>query len=170
MSYETKSYQELRKLCVENSLNGNGTREDLLARLQGAVLNDTDADTQTPTNDKISQPSAPSASTEDAVAPSVEKKVEREWRADAKAMEKHLAGQPKVRMMIPLEMGERAENGATIPFLINLNGYEMKIKRGEFIDVPKQVATMIQERLESEGKIGREWRMDRSEEAQTALS
>jgi hypothetical protein len=50
-----------------------------------------------------------------------------------------------------------------------MNGYRFQIKRGTFVEVPEQVANMIKERLESEGKIGRNLRIDRDQNTLEAL-
>jgi hypothetical protein len=169
MSYETKSYQDIRKLCVERGINGNGTREDLIARLyasdgaQGSVESENATAPATTTN---SAPQAASEPTEDTAD---KKKVEREWRADSKKMKANLEKQGMVRIMIPLEPGEKAINGRLVPFTVNLNGFRQTFPRGEFVNVPNQIAEIIQERLESEGKIGRQWRIDADEARVTAL-
>lgn len=169
MSYENTSYQDLRKLCVERGINGNGTREDLVARLdaadgaQGRVESENANVPATTTN---TAPQASSAPTEDVAD---KKKVEREWRADAKKMKANLEKQGLVRIMIPLEPGEKAANGRLVPFTVNLNGHRQTFPRGEFVNVPNQIAEIIQERLESEGKIGRQWRIDADEARITAL-
>jgi len=56
-------------------------------------------------------------------------------------MKKCLEAQTKVRLIIPLEQGE--SYGATHPVIIN--GYRLNIKKGMYVDVPEQVAEMIEE-------------------------
>jgi hypothetical protein len=70
----------------------------------------------------------------------------------AEEMKAHLASQPKVSILIPLERGEK--KGATQPFTIN--GYRFNVPKGMMTQVPEQVAQMISERfnvdLEIRGK------------------
>ena len=72
--------------------------------------------------------------------------------------------------MIPFEVGENPENGKRVKFHVNLNGYAVEIPRGIFVDVPEQIADIIKARLESEGKMGSEWRLDRDPKQQEALA
>jgi hypothetical protein len=69
-------------------------------------------------------------------------------------MKAHLDAQRKVSIMIPLEPGMSQESADLVPFTVNMNGYQLNIRRGVFVEVPDQVADMIKARLESEGKIG----------------
>lgn len=176
MSNETKiedlKYNELKALAKENGLDASGTKEDLVARIKeagvaGVVASDDDsADTgDDDSTETPAQPAAPKAVNE-AVE---EKKAERELRNDAKAMKAALDKQPKVSIMIPFEVGENPETGKKVPFHVNVNGYKMDIPRGVYVEVPAQIADMIKERLESEGKIGSQWRIDRDANKQNAL-
>lgn len=169
MSYETKTYQALRKECVERGLNGNGTREELAARLEAADASQRAETSQNDTSVTIGTKAAPESSYEAKETPTEARRIERVWKADQKKMKEHLEAQPKVSIMIPLNAGEKPENGQKVPFTVNLNGYRQEYPRGEFITVPKQIAEMIQERLESEGKIGRQWRIDADAERANAL-
>lgn len=132
-------------MCGEKGLSAAGTADELRARLQ-------ESDT------------APAPNTPDPVVPQkpavTETEVQRQWRKDALEMKKHLDAQPKVNIMIPHEPGVQPEVSEKIPFVVNLNGYRMEIPRGRYVDVPKQVAEVVRERLESEGKIGRSSRVD----------
>jgi len=60
---------------------------------------------------------------------------------DGKAakMKEHLAAQPKVRILIPLETGEK--KGATVSVI--LNGYRQNIMKGVYVEVPEQIADVI---------------------------
>jgi len=180
-------YKELQTLAKERNLNASGTKDELVARL-------TEAESATPTP---SEPVAPTAPVEEsngapaateadkapetpAVAPTVglsavqergeSKKADVALRQDAQKMKAHLDAQPKVSIMVPFEVGENAEQGKDIPFHCNLNGYAMDIPRGVYVDVPLQVADMIKARLESEGKIGSQWRIDANAAKSVALS
>ena len=83
---------------------------------------------------------------------------------------KALDAQPKVMVFVPFEAGENAAQAAKIKLPVNINGYQFDIPRGVAVNVPMQVAEMIKERLESEGKAGRSARIDASEDRQIALS
>lgn len=58
----------------------------------------------------------------------------------ARAMRDFLAKQPKVRIMIPLANGEKT--GVTQSVI--LNGYPMYIRKGEYVEVPEQVAQVLE--------------------------
>lgn len=172
MSNETKledlKYNELKALAKEKGLDASGTKEDLIARLTEAGING--ADVEDDTNDDSDDETAASQPAAPAVSEAVEmKKAEKELRSDAKAMKAALDKQPKVSIMIPFEVGENPETGKKVPFHVNVNGYQMDIPRGVYVEVPLQIADMIKARLESEGKIGSEWRIDRDANKQNAL-
>lgn len=177
-TYEDVKYNELKALAKERGLDASGTREELVARLQEADGSGTGDST----------PPVPPSVTEDGtdeepvtLPPAVERreqsKAEREYRNDQQKMKAHLDAQPKVSIMIPFDQGEKPEQAKNIPFTIVLNGYRYEnpvgfggIQRGVRVDVPQQIAEHVWERLESEGRIGSQWRTDRSSATQEALS
>lgn len=167
-------YAELQKAAKELDLPANGTKEELVARLEGATPAETpeEPEVETPeeeeTEEAAEEPEEPEAPA-DTKAKVTDREVEKQWRGDAMKMKDHLAGQRKVSIMIPLEVGVAPEVAEKIPFVCNLNGYRFSIKRGVFVEVPEQVANMIKERLESEGKIGRDLRIDRNSSTLEAL-
>jgi len=57
----------------------------------------------------------------------------------AEVMRAHLAKQPKVRILIPLEGKEKP--GITVP--VTINGYRQNIAKGIYVEVAEQVAEMI---------------------------
>lgn len=189
---DTMKYNDLKALCKKRSLNASGTKEVLQARLkeaagkpatpptgEGATTGDTkDAKGDKPQGEAPAASETP-ASTEGeaastATTPAQEKSLEKsasvQLRRDAQKMKEHLEKQPKVSIMIPFEAGESPENGKKIPFHVNLNGYMKDYPRGQYIEVPQQIADLIKERLESEGKIGAQWRLDRDPKKIEALS
>jgi len=179
-SIEAMKYNELKALAAEKGLDASGTKEDLIARLKEAGIG-AKASTPAPEagneGDEGDEPEAPQKPQADVVSPlpeAVERReqanADRALRQDALAMKKHLEKQPKVSIMIPFEAGENPEQGKKVPFHCNLNGYAMDIPRGQYVEVPQQVAQVIKERLESEGKIGRQWRIDADPNKATALS
>jgi hypothetical protein len=64
-------------------------------------------------------------------------------QTSAEIAKAHLDAQTKVRIMIPLDIGERI--GTKHP--VTINGYRMWFPKGEMIDVPEDVATLISERF-----------------------
>lgn len=167
------AYAELQKAAKELDLPANGTKEELVARLEGATPAETPEEPEVETPEETEE--AEEEVTEEPEAPAKpnakvsDREVEKQWRGDAMKMKDHLAGQKKVSIMIPLEVGVAPEVAEKIPFVCNLNGYRFSIKRGVFVEVPEQVANMIKERLESEGKIGRNLRIDRNQNTLDAL-
>lgn len=161
-NYTDMPYNDLRKECSAKGLPATGTKEELIARLEAAPAE---------------KPAAPAPVEEETPAPAPapaepvsDNQVEREWRGRAAEMKAHLARQPKVRIFIPIDQGVKPEVADKIPFVVNLNGYRMEIKRGVYVDVPEQVAEVIRERLESEGKIGREHQVNADAAREEALS
>lgn len=63
------------------------------------------------------------------------------YEGKAAKMKEALALQPKVRIKIPLEQGEKM--GITKSVI--LNGYRLNIKKGVYVDVPEQVAEVLGE-------------------------
>lgn len=57
----------------------------------------------------------------------------------AAIMREHLAKQPKVRILIPVEGKEKP--GITVP--VTINGYRLNIMKGAYVEVPEQVADAI---------------------------
>lgn len=175
MSNETKiedlKYNELKALAKDNGLDASGTKEDLVARIKeagvtGVVASNDDDDSDDTSDTGSTETQAQPAKVDEKAE---ERKAEKELRGDAAKMKAHLDAQPKVSIMIPFEVGENAETGKKVPFHVNVNGYKMDIPRGVYVEVPKQIADMIKERLESEGKIGSQWRIDRDADKQNAL-
>jgi hypothetical protein len=67
----------------------------------------------------------------------------------ARAMRDQLASQPKVRVFIPLAPGEK--QGVTQSVI--LNGYPLYIRKGEYVDVPKSVADVLEIKLKHKMSI-----------------
>lgn len=61
----------------------------------------------------------------------------------AAKMKEILSKQPKVRVLIPLEPGEK--RGSTES--VTLNGYRLNIQKGVYVDVPQQVADVLSNSL-----------------------
>lgn len=186
MNYDEMKYAELQKAAKDAGLGGSGTKEELIARLKendsaDSSQNEPEA-SETPEvaenveeegNDEAEASEEPENPAEPA-APKVDEKVaqrqaDKALRTDAAKMKAHLDSQKKVSMLIPFESGVNAEQAKDVPFHVNLNGYAVDYPRGRYIEVPEQIADIIKERLESEGKIGQEWRIDRDAKKQAAL-
>lgn len=176
---DTMKYNDLKALAAEKGLDSSGTKEDLIARLKDAgVGGNTNAASDEGSNDGDKsdenagnhQPAPQSRPLNQSQERAEDTKAERALRQSALEMKKALEKQPKVSIMIPFEVGENPENGKKVPFHVNLNGYAIDYPRGQYIEVPQQVADLIKERLESEGKIGAQWRIDRDQNKATALS
>lgn len=156
--YSEMSYAELQAAAKEAGLPANKTKDELLASLEAAdaaPANEDAANTEEggDTNDGEGGAEEPKPAVS-------ETEVEKAWRTDVQKMKAHLEKQKKVSVMIPFDAGVKPEDAAKVPFVVNLNGYRYEIKRGVFVEVPEQIAQVVKERLESEGKIGAEHRID----------
>lgn len=175
--YSEMAYAELQKAAKELGLPASGTKEELLARLEEADSTDEtsedESEAETLEEDSVEaieeEPEEPVVPAPTRRVPVSDREVEKQWKGDAQKMKEHLDKQRKVAIMIPLEVGVAPEVAEKIPFTVNLNGYRFSIKRGVFVEVPEQVAEMIKERLESEGKIGKNLRIDRDQSTLEAL-
>ena len=170
-------YNELKSLAKERGLDASGTKEVLIERLEAAdgggapapAPEATPAEAAPAADATPVEDEAPSTVTTPQQEKALEKTADRQLRRDAQEMKEALEVQPTVSIMIPFEAGESPENGKKVPFHVNLNGYKKDYPRGEYIDVPRQIADIIKERLESEGKIGEQWRLDRDPKKMEAL-
>ncbi len=161
--YDELDYNELRKVAAERGLPSQGTKEELKARLVEA---DGNGAGQTPP-----PPSRPSAPTPRTSAPAASSNdVAQKHMTKAMRTKAHLDKQRKVMVFIPFEAGENPEQAAKVPFHVGINGYNFDIPRGTAVEVPEQVAKMVAERLASEGKAGRSYRVDLDAKKQEALS
>lgn len=177
--YDDMKYHEIQALAKERGLNAAGKKEELIERLleDDSVNGTPSAPVTNPADETPQGDSAPQETPEvknTVISPAQEaaetRKADQALRNDARKMKEHLESQRKVSIMIPFENGESPEVGKNIPFHVNLNGYKMDLKRGVYIEVPEQVADIIKERLESEGKIGSQWRIDQDARRMEALS
>ena len=174
--YDEVAYNDLKKLASERGLNPQGTKDELIARLVEADGAGEGGNTSTEPA-APAKPAAPAASaTRPAANTSRNSTVASSGTVDEKHMSKamrtkaHLDKQRKVMVFIPFEAGENPEQAAKVPFHVGINGYNFDIPRGTAVEVPEQVAKMVAERLESEGKAGRQHRIDLDAKKQEALS
>lgn len=82
-----------------------------------------------------------------------------------------LAKEPKVNFIIPLADGEKP--GASE--IVNINGYQLTIKKGEMVEIPKSVANILADHYRFTMNAGANMRVDRNEvkdgvDIKTALS
>ena len=89
-------------------------------------------------------------------------------------MRAKLEKQPKIRMMIPLTGKEK--KGQSFESVI-INGYRTGHKgegtdwpKGVYINVPKQVADILEESLNQESEVGEKYALDRTPEVEKALA
>jgi hypothetical protein len=82
------------------------------------------------------------------------------------AMRKELESQPRVKFFVPLSPGD--PKGAQE--FVGINGLFMWVPKGRYIDVPEQVAEILAESLSIDMTAGEDFRMDRDENKQTALT
>lgn len=182
--YEAVAYNDLRKMAADRNLASNGSKEDIIARLLEADANggntegagegengdgsegagdagDASATVPAPVTAPAARPTrtAPTAPNTDEV---FKTKVDRIKAA--------LAKQPKVMIFIPFEHGENPEQAAKIQMVVNINGHQFNIPRGVGVEVPQQVAQMVMERLQSEGRAGRGSLISGNPEKETALA
>ena len=176
-NYQDMKYNDLKSLAKERGLDATGTKEDLLARL-------TEADGSGVPNTGTPSPSAEQSNNGDdatgqtgAEAPTPAPKKDAPkmndvqlHRTRALKMKAHLDKQPKVKILIPFNQGEQPEQAKKIPFHVNLNGWTIDIPRGSMQEVPEQVAKIVYERLESEGRIGSKHLIDADPARAAALS
>ena len=184
-TYSEMKYNDLKALAASRGLDSKGTKEELVARLaeaDGAGAGSGEGGDTTP---PAPTPSVTESEESDekpvVLPPAVERKeqakADKEYRTDQMKMKAHLDAQPLVSIMIPFDSGEKPEQAKNIPFTVVLNGYRYEnpvgfggIQRGVRVSVPEQIAEIVWARLESEGKVGSNLRIDRDSKVQDALS
>ena len=175
-SVDTMEYHQMKKKLSELGLSPVGTKVELIARLQGYIQgSEAQTPPPSPTPPVMPPVAPPAAQTPPAVTPEdpkVTKAIEsgenrkavKSLKESQKKMKAQLDAEPKVSVMIPFNPGETEQKGRKIPFHVNLNGLPVDYPRGRMIEVPLSHFNIISERLQSEGKIGEHWRIDRDSE------
>jgi hypothetical protein len=170
MNYSELSYQQLKSLAASRGISAAGTTQEILTRLQEADEADGNQSAEQVANEAEGVENTP----EPAVEPEPEQittaNLDSAYRSRANIMRDKLAKQRKIMVFIPFEAGENPTQAEKVPFLVNINGYQFTIKRGTSVEVPEQVAQMVQERLESENRAGREFLVETSNSKIEALS
>jgi len=89
-----------------------------------------------------------------------------EYENDVNNMKAKLDKQPKVKFFCPLSPGE--PNGSTE--IVQINGFKMTIRKGQFVNVPEQVADILAEHYGLESPIEQQHNLDyQDEDTQNAL-
>ena len=91
----------------------------------------------------------------------------RHYASKAAAMKAKLDAQPKIRMLIPLTGKEK--KGLASESVI-LNGYRTDWPKGEYINVPEQIADVLSDSLQQTSEAGKEFLADRTTEVENALT
>jgi len=183
-AYEGVAYNDLRKMASDRNLPSSGTKEELIARLleadasgdAGEGNNGEGDDSSEGEGDAAQEPekepepvTAP-APRSNRVVPVSSREIDVKYRSKAERIKALLSKQPKVMIFIPFEAGENPEQAQKIQMVVNINGYQLNIPRGTAVEVPKQVAEMVMERLASEGKAGRNALVSGNADKETALA
>lgn len=88
--------------------------------------------------------------------------VEAEISKDIMTVKAALAKQPKVRIFIPLGIGEK--KGKHAYESVTINGYRMELPKGEYVTVPQGVADIIEAHYNmspEDTEMGQAFRLDR---------
>ena len=131
---------------------------------------------------RATAPVAPAPTQVDpAASPSEEKETEESWRNKADKMRDLLMKQPKIRMLVPLEGQEKIGvvnwvynsktkrdeqvhvSGAVQP--VTLNGFTWLVIKGDYDNVPEQVANVIGDKLHQTANAGKNLLLDRTDPA-----
>lgn len=90
--------------------------------------------------------------------------IESEISADLKLIKDALAKEPKVRISIPLGIGEKRGSPSAVES-VTINGYRMVLPKGEYLTVPQSVADIIERHYNmspENTEMGEAFRLDRS--------
>jgi len=96
---------------------------------------------------------------------------DRRWETKVERMKKFLASQPTVRVLIPLDEGEkpgevREVNGEMVAvsgavWSKTFNGYRVTIPKGKYWTVPEAIADNIEQEYHQTTHAGDRWKIDR---------
>lgn len=107
----------------------------------------------------------------DVVKPRADNNIEAQLKADAKAVKETLAKENKVRIYIPLGIGEK--KGAHAYETVTINGFRMVLMKGEYSTVPQSVANMIEAHYNmapEDTEAGQAYRLDRNRTKEDGMS
>lgn len=92
---------------------------------------------------------------------------EADFKKTASDIKSLLSEQPKVRVFVPLETGEKL--GEFLP--VSINGYRLNVPKGVYVEVPQAVADIISEAYNIyENNSATAMRADRNDETVSALN
>lgn len=111
-------------------------------------------------------------------SPKEDREVNKKWKSKAEAMRERLMAQPKVSIMIPIDVGSKEKVGVVEwredksgkPYQVHisgaietvtLNGYKTMIPKGVYYPVPQQVAEVISKSQNQTMMAGAEFAIDR---------
>lgn len=81
------------------------------------------------------------------------------WQRKLNIMKELCAKAPKVKIMIPFEIGERT--GAVAD--LQINGYKLSVMKGVYVDIPEPFAEMVQESWQQTSQAGQEKLLNRTD-------
>lgn len=123
------------------------------------VEDDADEETETPLIER------------DVVRPRADNRIEAQLKEDAKKVKETLSKEPKVRIFVPLGIGEK--KGAHAYETVTINGYRMVLMKGEYSTVPQSVANMIEAHYNmtpEDTQAGQAFRLDRNRIKEDGMS
>jgi hypothetical protein len=106
-----------------------------------------------------------------------ERKLDKKWIDKAEQMRKKLEGQPKVRILVPLE-GKETQGVVRTTYnektrrneqkhisgavqAVTLNGFMFLVPKGMYVEVPEQIAQVIQDKFNQTSEAGKDIAIDR---------
>lgn len=98
--------------------------------------------------------------------------VEAQMTEDAKHVKSVLAKEPKVRIFVPLGIGEKKGSKGAYES-VTINGYRMVMPKGEYVTVPQSVANMIEAHYNmspENTEMGEAYRLDRNRVKEDGMS
>lgn len=130
---------------------------------------DEDFKNATPVDDEEEEEEKPTRvkSAPKKVEPLSDGSTERVARTREMDVKRRLAKEPKVRMFIPLGIGEKKNALAYIP--VTINGYRTEIPKGQYVEVPQSIADILAESQQQTVDAGNEWKIDLDPEKEKQL-
>jgi hypothetical protein len=92
-----------------------------------------------------------------AAAPVEDANDQKAWLDSVKGVKEMLAAQPKVKIYVPLEPGEK--RGAYLPVIIN--GFRTDILKGVYVEVAQSIADIVSDSYNQTADVGRDLELGR---------
>lgn len=89
----------------------------------------------------------------------VSPRVEQNWEDKKKRTREALMKQNKVRIMVPLEIGEKRGAYQTV----TINGCVFNLMKGVMVEVPEQIAKIVEESFQLTAEVGQDMLIDRDD-------